>query len=212
MHITVQNPHHAMLLARGYAISSYSELEQSLCMLFGALTNLDPAVSGLIFFRIINTKSRLAILEGLFKRKFNDEFRFFRNSIIKHVRDLDSTRNSIIHWAAISQYSSSPTITLGETPPDDVYLTPPNFWWRSDDTPELTIDNLITFCDRCSVVARAVNIFSVHFVRDVPSITENERASWRERFSQPLPYPLPEDHPLYAPPAMRKNQPPPSQE
>lgn len=92
MSITIDNPAHAMLFARGYAISSYSELEQSLCMLFGGLADLSQDVAALIFFRIVNTRSRLSILEYLFKNRFGSNFNLLRNSIVNHVKDLEHIR------------------------------------------------------------------------------------------------------------------------
>lgn len=165
-------------------------------MLFAHLAGVSHQVAGIIFFRIVNTRSRLAILERLMRLKHGDRYNAFFNATMKRVSALDTTRNSIIHWA---------TMINVETPEVSFSLVPPNFWDHDENTPEVTHADLIEFEIDCDYHARGLNAFTMHL-----SGYELPEPS-RGIFQQPLPYPPPEDHPLFRKPLAPSNPPQSSQ-
>jgi hypothetical protein len=89
---------------RGKAIQSYAFLEQALFQLFCALSGMDMKTAGTMFFRINNTRARNTIIEKLFRNKFADQMRLFRNSLISGLSSMDQQRNEIVHWHAVSDF------------------------------------------------------------------------------------------------------------
>src|SRR4051794_30862433 len=87
------------LVVRAAAIQSYADLEQGTCRLFAHLTGLSDRVAGIIFFKLSNARSRLAILERLKRLKYGNTFSLYFNSLTKEIQRLDGTRNNIVHWS-----------------------------------------------------------------------------------------------------------------
>jgi hypothetical protein len=86
---------------RGKAIHAYAGLEQGLARMFSALAGVNPKVGGMIFFRI-GAAVRRNIIEELFRHKFKDDYKFFRNSLFKQLQPLDTERNQIVHWNVVN--------------------------------------------------------------------------------------------------------------
>src|SRR5262245_52550839 len=48
---------------RGQAIQAYAQLEQSLCQVLAAVGDMSLPVAGIVFFKIVSTQARSAIIE-----------------------------------------------------------------------------------------------------------------------------------------------------
>lgn len=173
---------------RGFAMTYYATLEQSLCGLFAALSDTTPNTAATIFFKITNTRSRMTILDKLFKAKVRG-YRAFWNSVSKEVGQLDQKRNEIVHWAVSVDISDGRPGLEGRR----FVLIPPNFWSDASESPELDDEALMVFMDRCDVFARALNMFVLACLTQ-PS--EPVLQSWRDTCLEPLKHPIPADHPL----------------
>lgn len=174
---------------RGHAIQAYASVEFSMCMFLADLMGTTRDVAGVIFYRIVNTRSRNAILDELYRKKYGDTYRAFWKSIQKHVQALDQRRNEIIHWhVAVNIYVADD----GEQKYTGS-LMPPNYWGHNPNTPAISADDLKEFIARCDVVSRANNILFMHLNGSVPQVPPSP---WLEIFQRPLDYPLPDGHPL----------------
>ena len=100
---------------RGKAIQSYALLEQSLCDLFGFLSDTKDEIAATIFYKITSTGSRNAILDKLLRRKFGNKYNLFWNIYLKSLRPIDTRRNEIVHWlsAAITGLDRDSIIHCG---------------------------------------------------------------------------------------------------
>ena len=176
-----------LIQARGHAVQAYTTIEFSLCVFLAHLMDTSYDVAGVIFFRVINTRSRNAIISELYRKKHGKAFDLYWKSLLKHVRSLDQRRNEIIHWHMITQISTDdPTMTIGR-------LMPPNYWGHDENTPALKMPELLEFIEKCDVISRAMNMLNMHLTGKLP---EPAQSTWLEIFQKPLDYPLPDDHPL----------------
>lgn len=175
------------VLARGYAITFYAMYEHSLANLFAHLSGMVHGAAGSVFFRIQSSHTRNIVLEDLLKKKYGNQHNIFFNSLIKHIRELDTQRNHIVHWAAVTY------INVDKPSCSQIYaikLTPPNIWDFSDNSPELWEQDLIDFRTKCDFFTRLINVFNAVIQNQSPS------QAWRDICSQPITYPPPADHPL----------------
>lgn len=176
------------LIARAMAISHYAMLENSLSRLYSHLMGVAEDIAGIAFFRINNARSRSAILERLLKKKYGDTYNLFWNSLEKHLRNLDGTRNNVVHWA-------TETYMNVDLPPGQqvtsLKLAPPNFWDKTENTSDMTIDALYDFIVKCDFFTRSINVFILTI-----SGTQKVSQIWRDICLQPINYPPPDNHPL----------------
>jgi len=187
---------------RGKAIQAYANIEQSLARIFAMLSGTTQEVAGVIFFRISSTDSRNKILEKLFKKKFNDRFNVFRNSLFEQLRPIDIERNEIVHWNVVNQVGADKE---GKTIAK-VTLMPPNFWVPDTNTPIKDTAILVAFISKCDFYSKLCNMFNIMVgnVALVP-IPDADKQPWLDIFSQPIVYPPPLDHPLSPKPQEHDN-------
>lgn len=175
---------------RAKAIQSYASLEQSLCGLLASLGNIDPEVAGIIFFKISSADSRNKIIEKLFKRSHKGQYNLFINSLITQLRPIDLKRNEIVHWNTAQNVS-------GPSQSDwSLSLIPPNFWVRDENSPSITIQDLVAFANKCSFYSRLINMLSLVLDPRHQESAASIRETWLEVFAQPITYPPPPTHPL----------------
>ena len=168
--------HGDMLVARGVAINQYAQLEQSLASLFSTLLQSDYAASSLIFYRIVNTRSRLEIMKGLQKLRYGEEYGIFLSSIWKHVVGLDNERNQIIHWHNVTAISSQDNVP--------VELRPPAFFSTKSDA-RMTVLELQQFASRCDYVSRGINCFIL--ARQYPYVADDVKGMVEVALTWPPP-------------------------
>ena len=181
------------LIARATAISRYAILENSLASFFSSLMGTSEDIAGITFFRINNARSRIAILERLLKKKYEDKFNSYWNSLAKHLRNLDGTRNNIVHWAT-ETYINTDLPTAQQV--TSLKLIPPNFWDRTQNSPDITLNELYDFILKCDFFARLINIFNWDVNGNPYAPQKHIPNSNDEMYSQPISYPPPDDHPL----------------
>src|SRR5258708_4463817 len=185
-------------LTRGRAIQSYTTVELSLAMLFSQLMGVPQDYAGVSFFRINNARARLGILERLLKKRHSSNYNLFWNSLRKELRILDDERNNVVHWAEIAHIDGQPDGTTRKT----IKLAPPNFWDRTENTPELELTNLLDFILKCDFFARLVNMFFITLSGQMEQLARDEqyKTTWLGIFQQPIIYPPLHSHPLYRKP------------
>ena len=86
-----------LMIARAGAIQAYAYLEFCLASLFARLLQTDIDAAGIVFYRIINARSRNRILNDLKKNRCRDIYPEYWNSLIKNMTELDQKRNEIVH-------------------------------------------------------------------------------------------------------------------
>jgi hypothetical protein len=175
-------------IARSEAIQAYSHWEQGLCSLFGHLAGTTDQIAGIIFFKMVNARSRIAALERLKKLKYGDARKPFFNSLMSAAQPFDTERNKIVHWnEAIDSsgyFSSTATVR--------VILHSPNFSDTSPDDPVIDIGALKTFSDKCLIYGHLLFMLR----RDWHNPKTSPSRACRDIFERPVTYPLPKDHPL----------------
>lgn len=184
--IEQQRQNYTFWAMRGAAIEGYSSLEQSMCRLLALVSGMEDSAAATVFFKVTASRSRAEILDKLFKAKFGNAYRPFWNSMMAHFRHLDQRRNELVHWASVHEVGGGA---------DRLYLSPPNFWTLSEDSPSWTQDELLDFMSRCDVVKRALNGFTFAH-REGPRIPNELPPESNPLLQEPLEYPLPAGHRL----------------
>lgn len=177
---------------RGKAIQHFANVEQALCGVFSAVSELKPDVAAVIFFRITNPRVVGSMLKELLERKYKDTYSVFWNSLAKLTQEAVETRNKIVHWNVAN--------CIGPEGLQAVTLTPPNFY-NLGDMKMLDSSQMEEFTRRCDFIARLYNMFHLFLSRQ--DIFENDavrKQLWYETFQQPVVYPPPATHPLLSKP------------
>ena len=181
---------------RGKAIQSYAILEQTFAVLLSVLSGTSAEVAETILFRISSSDARNKILAKLFRKKFGDQFKLFRNSLFDQLRPIDLERNEIVHWNAVCEVSTDGKKTLSV-----VALAPPALTGPNKVTPTKSTNDIRLFDEKCLFYCGLVNQFCLleGNITKKP-ITDAAKAPWRNIFSQPIIYPPPSAHPLFRKP------------
>lgn len=149
---------HDLMLHRGHAVQAYAALEQSLCELLARLLRTERDVAAVVFYRMVNTRSRNSILEKLLRKREESKYNIFFNSLISHIKALDAERNGIVHWHLVTEIGGT-----GDAPSIAHSLRPPTFWdSEGDETPQHTLQSLASFIDKGHFLSRLVTMFSLH--------------------------------------------------
>ena len=176
---------------RGFAIASYSGLEQSLCSLFEDLLGTGGEKAAIVFFKITNSQARNAILEKLIKETHGNEYNLFWNSYLKELRTIDIKRNEIVHW----------TVAINATNTEDrgsARLITPNLWsYTPDESPTVTVGDLREFSKKCGIFSTLITSFNRYVSCRGQYEDAQLLASWLQIFHEPLSYPLPEHHLIF---------------
>jgi hypothetical protein len=192
-------------IARAEAIEAYAEVESELCYVLSALLNVRHDTTAIVFFKIGNTGSRNSIIASLLDHVHGDKFKVYWHGqpgggatpkvpgLFNHIKWLDLRRNEIVHWHRVSSASGGPD---GITKHWEDYR-PPFFWARSKAAP-INKSALDSFITRATFVKQALHIFwmATRHPQKFAKFGEGALEAWLQIFQQPLPYPLPEDHPL----------------
>lgn len=171
-------------IARAAAIRTYASYEISLVTLFGYLMGIQPDYAGIPFFKINNARARNSIIEKLLKKRHGNTYNIFWNSLAKLLNAIDTTRNQIVHWPINVTIDASQS-----SKPKKLALVPPNFWDSSENTPEMTVNDLYDFIVKCDFVSRSINTFYMTI--------SGRFDTWRDIYLQPITYPPLDNHPLF---------------
>lgn len=168
-------------IARAIAINNYAALEQALCALFSRAAAIDNRAAAIIFFKVVNTRSRMGMLDKLLKHRFPEEPRTYFKSIDSTLKKIDGLRNQIVHWVA------STSIDM-DTQSIDLALVHPDF--TTVDGDPLDIKTIQAFAKHCILYALAISAYAAKLGgAELPP-------PWPEILQRPLSYPLQSDHPL----------------
>lgn len=185
---------------RGRAIQAYASLEQALFALFVQLTNMQPDIAGVIFFKITSSQARNAIIDKLQRKIHGGKYALFWNSYILQLRQIDTKRNELVHWNAVNNVHIDSELNYVHS----VYLAPPNSWGLNKDSPVITAEDMIEFIEKCRIYSRLCSEF-VNLIYD--KIPPDILLAWRDTFQQPVVYPLPDNHPLSQKPPIPESPP-----
>ena len=186
-------PASRLMLTRSNAINDYARVELSLAMLLAQVLGVDMEAAGIIFFRIINTRSRNIILRQLLKKRFGDKYKTFWKSMEKLLRKIDQKRNEVVHWHVAHK------LEMGKGPDaaSEFELNPPNFWARDRSDAAHTPESLLSFSKECDFTCRLLNMFVMYISGNLGNA---DSGPWPEIFQQQVVYPPPRNHPLYQEP------------
>jgi hypothetical protein len=176
--------------ARGKAIQGYAQLEHALSAALSTLGGMTLQVAAAIFYKIVSTSARIAILEKLLHKKHGATYNPFWNGYRKELSQMDLKRNEIVHWLAAANMAldANNILHVGVT-----LMPPAQVGESGGDTPMITRADLEAFEKKCDELARLATMFYA-------ATTPREGADpvlmqpWRDIFQQPFVYPLPTDH------------------
>lgn len=174
-------------LARAEAIQAYAYLEQSMCGLFAHFAGVTDQIAGVIFFKMNNARSRVAVSERLKRLKYGNTRSLYFNSIKAALGPIDGERNHLVHWH--ERFETRSNFATGAHAMSS-FLDPPAYWDHSDDTPRMGIEEVQDFTSKC--YALGGSIFSLTYDWEGPPFAQ----PWPDIFEQPVTFPLPEGHPL----------------
>jgi hypothetical protein len=181
-------------LKRSEALNVYTRVEASLCLLFETVATLDRETAELIFYKIVNTSSRLQILDALLKKNIDSSYEAYwegipntpnRRGLVHLLRDIDAFRNKIAHWVLAATISAEGA-RLG--------LVRPNIW-ADESSEQITTEDIVSFIEKADWVSRSVNTMAV-YLKNTAGQDQDWRRTWHGIFQQPCTYPPTTDHPL----------------
>lgn len=183
LHDRTEGSYSQLYVARAGAIETYAGLEGQLGMLFARLLGVDLQTAGIVFYRIVNTRSRNTILEKLLHLKHGAAYDAFWNSLVKHIRKLDGWRNEVVHWRARGVGFGGPEYVL--------VLAATDIWDPSPNGPCWDVENLKYFHAYALFVTKLVEQLRRHF--EGAPIDD----AWLQIFREPVAYPPVDNHPLF---------------
>ncbi|MGH2362173.1 MAG: hypothetical protein ACRDGM_16725 [bacterium] len=188
--------------ARAEAIEDYGELERGLASLFAGMIGTSERIGHLIFFRMVNTRSRLAVMEELVRVK-TPESRAFFSSLSKLIGQCDTDRNKVIHWGVMQKA----TIRGNGRIDSEIVLS--NTTSPPGEGGEFSVEEMDQFAEKCFFVGRNAHEFArIRFPQPTVKYTHwgDEREAWLQTFRGPITHPPSADHPLFQTLEIRKAQ------
>jgi hypothetical protein len=178
------------------AIDIYSAFESELMDLMQCLLGIDYRTANIVFWRIANTRSRIAILKDAFSPDIKGKVKTFWKGMQSQISKLDSRRNKIVHWQM--------TVHLCEEGVDYVLKRQA----KMDILEMITINDLIAFIIETNFTVSVLRHF-VKYLLDLKNGRSDLPIPWQGIFQQPFAYPPPKSHPLSPIPKARQFQPAP---
>jgi hypothetical protein len=187
-----------MQIARAVAIEEYASVESAMSRVFAALLGTTDRKGSIVFFAIVNTRSRNSILEALLEDKHGKKYDAYwygepgspgkprTGGLITLIRQLDDLRNHIVHWHPVRQISQSGTSEA---------LYPPHFWHRAPLADPITHEFLIEFAQKANFVYRSLSMF-YFFTTAYDRLSAESQKTWLEIFARPAIYPPSSTHPI----------------
>jgi hypothetical protein len=166
-------------LLRGKAIATFAAVEQSQCLLFSHLSEMEFDVATMVFFKITTTGVS-DILERLLEKKYGTTYNKFWKSLEGLFGQIVQQRNNIVHWSVTNIAQMCGEAKLGLTPNDN--------WTRGRKIRAIDLSDLIGFTKKCDFVSRLCTDFSM-FLRGYACLsTDSERKTWLHKFSRKVDY------------------------
>jgi hypothetical protein len=148
-------------IARAEAIDGYARYEQILGNIFAHLLATPIDYAGVVFFKINNAPTRIQIIDRLLRKRYGKAYNAFFDSIDEYLRKLDIQRNHIVHGTVL-YYSEGHLIDGKIIRRNDIRLTPPNIFDRTEGTVDITYDDLYKFCDKCDFFRDLLSKFTLY--------------------------------------------------
>ena len=177
--------HQTFMIARASAIEQYANIEQALASLCAYLMGVPIDVAGIPFFRMNNARARLMMLERLLKKKHGNTFNIFWNSLVKELKQIDDTRNLIVHWITEKTATSN----------DERWtcLVGANYWDRTENSRKIALDDLYEFILKCDFFYHLTQ----HFLWVISKSSKKMHPNWPDICQAAVVYPPPDTHPLF---------------
>ncbi|HEY0848753.1 MAG TPA: hypothetical protein VGD96_02495, partial [Bradyrhizobium sp.] len=105
---------------------------------------------------------------------------------LKLIRQLDQTRNQIVHWKAVGLAS---VVGFG--------LVPPNIWRGKKDQGKLITQDIYEFVAKCHCLRLYAGNFNWRTIRYQDGEDSEKARKWLDIFDRPPAFPPGPDHPLF---------------
>lgn len=183
------------LSARARSIDAYASIEASLTYLLGTLLKCGPHIPFIIFEQVVNTKSRNMIFERIIKAEHAAYSTYWfgvpgkqGKGLLGHLRDIDGTRNQIVHWHSIR-------IAHDKWEGGELVLRKASFWVPPAKGPpsEITVADMEEFITEANFIRLSIQTFNRIFSL---GMVDPQHDTWRDICLQPYVYPPPSNHPL----------------
>ncbi|ABS64433.1 hypothetical protein Plav_2826 [Parvibaculum lavamentivorans DS-1] len=147
----------ALAAERIKAIESYTQLEYALSMLIATTLNIDHRQAFTIISRMVNARSRCALVSDMIALSDIAECRPFWRGIEKIITEIDGVRNKIVHWIQAS--TNGPLDSDGKQTVASYYLMP---WktFNSAGSDKLTIEDIREYCVKVGTASNWVSMLS----------------------------------------------------
>src|SRR5258708_39060617 len=87
-----------LLKAIGEAIEAYTTVEAAQFRLLAIILGVDDDTAAIIFFAIMNVRSRHQMFETLLAKRHGRTYEKYWQSYTHYVNKLSEFRNAIVHW------------------------------------------------------------------------------------------------------------------
>jgi hypothetical protein len=195
--------HATLHFHRALAINAYANVEQSLCRLLAALLNIDWQNAAIIFYNVQNTHARNRIFDELLAKRHGSKYEAYwtgipnthpRRGMSDLIRQLDQSRNEIVHWHIGRKMSEDERGWPALQKPRAVPLI-------ESQMKSLSVTELTDFIEKADFIERSLNLFCNFAGTDEVNYDRSDPAAWRveswlQIFQQPALYPPPDSHPL----------------
>ena len=161
--------------ARIKAIDNYALLEAMLASILSDVLDVNISKALIIFYRVVNTRSRMGIISDLLAKSPHAETRPFWRSVEKEIVRIDGVRNQIIHWISVYDHGS---IGGPDTPQPKITLRPGQL---TDN--ELTLADLTKFTNDVQALVRELTYYGIYLTSQ--KFSPDERAALQQIFQRP---------------------------
>src|SRR5258706_11474603 len=87
-----------LLKAIGEAVEAYTDVEAAQFRLLAIILGVDDHTAAIIFFTVINVRSRQEMFETLLVKKHGRTYEKYWQSYTHYINKLSVFRNAIVHW------------------------------------------------------------------------------------------------------------------
>lgn len=200
-------------LARGAAIEGYAELESVMCRLIGHLLGTTWEKSAIVFYNIMNTRSRNSILESLLEETYGTRYNAYWHGtpgsrgnprvggLLALIRQIDEKRNQIAHWPNMGYRDEDWHLTYR--------IVRPTAFYGGKFTNNITTEALAEFINKIRFVYRSTLCF-LFMIQGTLDSTPDLLSTWQKICQQPVTYPPSDTHPLSPNYKAPESPPPPS--
>jgi len=178
-------------IMRSEALNAYAQLEQHMAIVFDNLLHGAQTLDSFVVFgSILNTRSRLIMLEKLFQlRPGLEDFKRFFDGLLKEIRKIETFRNKLVHWIVLEGSTGGKPFD----PERDVFLAEhPNIFAER----KLYSIDIARFWHKTEFFSQLLYQFSLYIKMRHALPGAPEKTPWIEIFQERPTYPPPIGHQL----------------